>query len=135
MAGITNDGWKLAFDDTPNASIKANEERRKVQDLTFSLGFVLKEDGTTRDVILGLPAADAGLGPGMKIVAVNGRRWTREVLEAAIRARENIEFLVENGDFFRTYTIDYRGGMRYPHLVRDESKPDVLASVLASRAR
>jgi len=73
----------------------------------------------------------------MKIVAINGRKWTREVLDAAIREAKTstapIEILAENGDFYRTYAVDYHGGLRYPHLVRDTSKPDTLAEVLKAR--
>lgn len=135
IAGITNNGWKLVHDDTPNIALEANQKRRKIDDYTYSLGFTLKsDDASIRDVILGLPAANAGLGPGMKIVAVNGRRWTRERLDTAVRARATIEILAENNDEFRTYTLDYRGGLRYPHLVRDESKPDTLATVLQAKA-
>lgn len=135
LAGITLGGWNLVYNDTPNESIKGSEDRRKTQDLTFSLGVVLREDGRIRDAVLGFPAANAGLGPGMKIVAVNGRRWTREVLADALRAKEPITLIVENNDFFRTHTIDYRGGLRYPHLVRDESKPDGLSQVVSARAK
>jgi hypothetical protein len=27
--------------------------------------------------------------------------------------------------------VDYHGGERYPHLVRDESKPDLLSAITA----
>jgi len=136
--GLTNHGWKLAYDETPNESMEANEKRREADDYTFSLGLSIKrDDATIRDVVFGLPAAKAGLGPGMKIVAVNGRKWTREVLDAAIREAKNasapIEILAENGDFYRTCAVDYHGGPRYPHLVRDASKPDTLAEVLKAR--
>ena len=127
-AGITNNGWKVAFNDTPNEAIKANEERRKIIDLTYSLGMTLKngenpdDKGTVRDVWIGGPAANAGIGPGMKIIAVNGRRWTRSVLEKALRDKGPLELLVQNNDDFRTHTVDYRGGLRYPHLVREDGK-------------
>jgi predicted metalloprotease with PDZ domain len=142
IAGLTSDGWTLVYNDTPNEVIEMNEKRREIHDYTFSLGFSLRKDGSTddgtiRDAILGLPAAKAGLGPGMKVIAVNGRRWTREVLDTAIREAKTsnapIEILAQNGEFFRTYSVDYHGGPRYPHLVRDESKPDVLAEVLKAR--
>jgi predicted metalloprotease with PDZ domain len=139
IAGITNHGWKVTFDDTPNAAIKANEDRRKYIDLTYSLGMTLKngenpaDKGTVRDVWMGGPAANAGIGPGMKIIAVNGRRWTRGVLEKALREKGALELLVQNNDDFRTYTVDYRGGLRYPHLVRDETKADGLAEVVKAR--
>lgn len=126
------------YDETPNDVIAANEKRRRMVDLTSSLGIAIKEeDGMVRDVILGLPAASAGIGPGMKIVAVNGRRFTRALLETAITEAKSggrIELLVENADFFRTHTVEYRGGLRYPHLVRVEGKADRLAEVLAPKA-
>ena len=139
IGGITAGGWQLVYNDTPNAVIAANEKRRKTVDLTSSLGITIRsESGAVRDVILGLPAASAGIGPGMKIVAVNGRRFTPELLRTAITEAKGgsapIELLVENGDFFRTHTIPYHGGLRYPHLVRVEGKEDRLAMVLAPRA-
>ncbi len=139
VGGLTADGWQLAYDDVENVTIKVNEKRRKFQDLTFSLGITLREDGTVRDALLGLPAAKAGIGPGMKIVAVNGRKYTKEVLRAAIREAKTsttpIELLVETDDFYRTHAVDYHGGMRYPHLVRIEGSKDQLVEVLRARAR
>jgi hypothetical protein len=29
-------------------------------------------------------------------------------------------------DYYKTCNVDYHGGSRYPHLIRDESKPDYL---------
>jgi hypothetical protein len=29
--------------------------------------------------------------------------------------------------------LDYHGGERYPHLVRDESKPDLLSDILKAK--
>jgi hypothetical protein len=74
----------------------------------------------------------------MKVVAVNGRKWTRELLATAIKEAKTstapIELLVESDDFYRTLAVDYHGGMRYPHLVRNEQKEDRLAAVLRSHA-
>jgi predicted metalloprotease with PDZ domain len=140
IAGITAGGWQLVYNETPNELIAAIEERRKMVDLTSSLGMSIKEeDGMVRDVILGLPAANAGVGPGMTIVAVNGRRFTPELLRTAITEAKTgstpIELLVENGGFFRTHSVDYHGGLRSPHLVRVEGKEDRLAAVLKARAK
>ncbi|HEV7241097.1 MAG TPA: M61 family peptidase [Thermoanaerobaculia bacterium] len=139
IGGLTYGGWEIAYNETENELIKVNEKRRKIQDLTWSLGIVVKEDGVVRDALLGLPAANAGIGPGMKIVAVNGRKWKREVLAAAIKEAKTstapIELLVENNEFFRTHAVDYHGGLRYPHLVRTNEKEDRLAAVLRSRVK
>ena len=73
----------------------------------------------------------------MKVVAVNGRRFTPDVFLDALRdtanSSEPFELLVENTDYFKTYKLDYHGGEKYPHLVRDESKPDVLSEILKPR--
>jgi hypothetical protein len=44
-----------------------------------------------------------------------------------------LELIVQNTDYFRTFRLDYHGGERYPHLVREESKPDVLSDILKAR--
>ena len=44
--------------------------------------------------------------------------------------RARTELLVENTDYYKTYKLDYHGGEKYPHLVRDESKPDVLSDII-----
>jgi predicted metalloprotease with PDZ domain len=89
-------------------------------------------------VVPGSAAAQAGIAPGMKLLAVNGRRWTPEDLRAAIRQVKNggtpIELLIENEDFFQTYRIDYHGGERYPHLERTSGKPDLLGEIAKMKA-
>ena len=100
---------------------------------------MLKEDGTLMDVNPNLVAFKAGMAPGMKIVFVNGRGWSSDVLQEAIASSKNstsaIELVVENGSFHETYKLNYHGGARYPHLERDNSKPDVIGDVIKSRAR
>jgi len=84
-----------------------------------------------------MPAAKTGIGPGMKVVAVNGQRFTADRLSDALKAAKNssdpIELLVENTDYYKTYKLDYHGGEKYPHLVRDESRPDVLTEIITAR--
>jgi predicted metalloprotease with PDZ domain len=141
LAGITNNGWRLVFNDTPNTALQANEDRRKVHDLTYSLGMTVntmpgaRTEGYVRDVWMNGPAFKAGIGPGMRIVSVNGRRWTREVMDKAIRAKGPIELLVQNNEEFQTMTVDYHDGLRYPHLERTESGADGLSAVLGAKAK
>lgn len=138
LAGITAGGWKLVYTDAIPAMQKSLEERRKVTDVRFSLGFVVHEDGTLPDVLPGSPADKAGVPAGSKLVAVNGRRLHRETLREAIRdtktASRPIELLVENGEFFKTYRLDYKGGERYPHLEPEPGKADVLSKIIAAAA-
>jgi predicted metalloprotease with PDZ domain len=138
-AGIINGGWKLVYTDKPNTQIRMADHARKSVDLSFSLGLLLKDDGTVMDVNPNLAAFKAGLAPGMKIVSVSGRTWSSDVLHEAVAAAKTgttpIELVVENGSFTETYRVNYHGGERYPHLERDNTKPDVLGDVIRSRAR
>ena len=139
-AGITNGGWKLVFTDKPNTQIRIADHGRKSIDLSFSLGVLLKEeDGTVMDVNPNLPVFKAGLAPGMKVLSVNGRAWSSEVLHEAIASSKTssapIELVVENGSFTETYRVNYHGGERYPHLERDNTKPDLLDEVIKSLSR
>jgi hypothetical protein len=59
----------------------------------------------------------------------------RDALKASAAARRPVELLLENGEFFRTHKVDWRGGERQPHLARIGGKPDVLADILKARAR
>ncbi len=137
LGGITNSGWKIVYDDTRSTLVKTREEERNHIEASYSIGLLLRDDGSIVDTIEGMPAATAGIGPGMKVVAVNGRRFTADVLRDALKAGKNgsqpLELLVENTDYYKTYKLDYHGGEKYPHLVREDSKPDVLSDIIKSR--
>jgi predicted metalloprotease with PDZ domain len=134
LGGIEGSGWKVVYDETPSAMDSA--ARRSVNAM-YSLGLALSSDGSIGDTVEGMPAAKAGIGPGMKLIAVNGRRFSPDGLREALKASKNssapIELLVENTDYFKTYKIDYHGGEKYPHLVRDDSKPDLLSEILKAK--
>jgi predicted metalloprotease with PDZ domain len=132
LAGLQASGWKLVYRDKPSSMQKARETAKKVTDVRFSLGFEVGQDGAIPDVVPDSPAAKAGLAPGMKLVAVNGRRWTAETLREAVAAsnQKPVELLAQNGDFFTTARLDYSGGERYPDLERDPARPDLLEKIL-----
>jgi hypothetical protein len=97
----------------------------------------LNAKGEILDTIEGRAAALAGAGPGMQVIAVNGRRFSAEVLDAAIAAahqdRKPIELLVESGDYYRTLRVAYFDGARFPHLARIVDRTDTLSEVLKPR--
>src|SRR4051794_27015840 len=139
MGGIEQGGWRLVYNDTPNELMRATEGVAKMASFTYSLGFwINQESGNFGDVIVGSPAFKAGLGPGMKLIAVNGRKWSSTALNAALLASRNskqpIELVVENAHHFKTYSIDYHDGPRHPHLERVSDKPDLLGDILKARA-
>jgi predicted metalloprotease with PDZ domain len=134
LGGIERGGWKLAYNDKPNVFTEASEKLEKFTDLSYSLGFSVGEDAKLYDVIVGSPAYQSGIGPGMKLLAVNGRKWSPEVLHAAIKTAQGshqpIELLVENAQFFKTYSVAYYDGEKNPHLERVSGQPDILGDIL-----
>jgi predicted metalloprotease with PDZ domain len=137
LGGIEGAGWRLVYSNTVPDMLKSAESAQKFSELRFSLGLTIKEDGAVQDVIPGSPADKAGVGAAMKMVAVNGRRWTAELLRTAVKtARTNtapIELLVENEDYFKSCQLDYHEGEKYPRLERDSTKPDLLKEILKPR--
>jgi len=106
------------------------ERELKEINAQYSIGLLLEESGNIIDTVEGMPAAKAGIGPGMKVTGVNGRHFSPEVLRDALKGAKNssvpIELLVENAEYYKVYKLDYHDGEKYPHLVRDQSKPCLL---------
>jgi predicted metalloprotease with PDZ domain len=143
LGGLENAGWKLVFTENPNEHDKADEIVNQIAHFNFSLGFEVHAPGGDQsdrilDVIPGSPADLAGVAPGMHLVGVNGRKWSPELLHNAIElaktSKEPIELLVENADYFKTCSIQYHGGERYPHLEAINGKSDVLGEIARMKA-
>jgi len=136
--GIEAAGWKLVFKDTPNAYVKSSmADFGGGADFNYSLGMSLSKEGNVSDVRWDSPAFKAGIGPGMTAVAVNGRAYSTEIMEDAIKAakdsKQPIELLVKEFDVYRTIKLPYYDGLRYPHLERIEGKPDRLSAIYAPK--
>ena len=132
--GIEASGWRLVYKDEPNAYAKASS--RGGADYTYSLGLSLNKDGVIGDVRWDSPAFKAGIGSGSTVVAVNGLAYDKDVLDEAVTAAKTgapIELMLRDFDVYRTIKLDYRGGLRYPHLERIEGKPDTLTPMLTAR--
>ena len=133
--GIEASGWKLVYKDEPNAYAKASS-RGGGADYTYSLGLSLNKEGVIGDVRWDSPAFKAGIGSGSTVVAVNGLAYDKDVLDEAVTAAKTgapIELMLRDFDIYRTIRLDYRGGLRYPHLERIEGKPDTLTPMLTAR--
>jgi len=135
LGGIERSGWKLTYDAARSDFWKAREETRKIVDLTYSIGMLLNEDAIVTDVRYGGPAQKAGIAPSVKLIAVNTRQYTPTALREAIASAKPIELLVKDGEFYRTFRIDYQGGEKYPHLTRDATTPDLLTAIIAPAAK
>ena len=137
LDGIERGGYRLAYSDTPSDFFKKAEARRKLTDLTFSLGLVVGRESKLTDVLWEGPAYAAGLTVGTQIVAVNGVTYDSDRLKEAVKGTKTnsaaIELLVKNGDRYSTVRIDYHEGLRYPHLERNAGVPARLDQILDPR--
>ena len=138
FSAIERNGWTLVYTAEKNPWISDYWEKRKeYTERQWSIGLRLDKDAKIIDVIDDRAAARAGAGPGMTVIAVNGHKYSADVLDAAIReaqsTRKPISVLVENDDFYRTLSVEYYDGPRFPHLVRIDGTPDLLVTVLAPR--
>jgi len=137
LGGIEGSGWKVAYDETPSDMLRGAEADGHIASGVYSIGLELRDDGIIVDTIENMPAALAGIGPGMKLLGVNGRHYTPQVMRDALKAGKTgsapLELLIENTDYYKIYKLDYHGGERYPHLVRDETKPDLLTEIYKAK--
>lgn len=134
MGGIEQSGWHLIYNDKPNTALQYLEGRSKGADLNATLGFNVRENGSIGDVVPESIAARAGIAPGARIVAINGRAYSTARLRDAVKASKTattpMTLIVQNGEFFTTSSIDYHGGERYPHLERVSGKPDWMETLI-----
>jgi predicted metalloprotease with PDZ domain len=134
LDGLARAGWKLVYKETPSDATKASEERNKAADFSYSLGMSVKADGGIAGITWDGVAFRAGLAGNSSIVAVNNRAYKSEVLKAAVKAAKDgkapIDLLVKQGSNYRTISLDYRGGLRYPHLERIAGTKDRLGTIL-----
>ena len=139
--GFTQGGYRLVYNDNEPEWLKKAESVRGVSFAT-SLGFSVKSDISGPDSHGGIDqvwwdslAFKAGITPDMQLQAVNDQKYTpavlRETILAAEKSQEPIKLLLKRGDEFVTISLDYHGGMRYPHLERVETTPDRLDAILA----
>jgi hypothetical protein len=102
----------------------------------YSVGITVKKDGTIFDVFAGTPGYDAGLGPNMTILAVDGHVYSAAALNEAVANPRNgkISLVVRNFDSVETREIQYAGGVRYPHLEPIPGSHDYLSEILTPRS-
>ena len=137
LEGVKRGGYELVYVDTPPEFFKDSEVRRKVVDLTFSIGAMIDNTNKVTAVLWDSPSFKAGLTVGSEMVAVNGVAFDADKLRATVKATapgtQPIEFLIKQGDTYRTLRIEYQGGARYPHLQRIEGRAALLDDILAPK--
>lgn len=134
LDGIRRGGYQLAYTEKPTDFEKAIFGRRGGVDAIASLGLLILKGGLIGDVTMNSLAYQADLGPGEKIVAVNGLAYSDDRMKAAIHdsttSKLPIELIVSNSDVFQVVHLNYHGGEKYPRLERVAGTPDVLDQII-----
>jgi predicted metalloprotease with PDZ domain len=133
--GLEAAGWRLVYNDTPNKEYFYSDIVPTGVSAGDSIGIIVLKDASIFDVVPGSPAYEAGLGPHMTIMAVDGRIYSPDALNDSIAHPKDskITLVVRNFDSVETHEIRYAGGVRYPHLERIPGTHDHLSEILAAR--
>jgi predicted metalloprotease with PDZ domain len=134
LNGITGAGYKLVYTPERSEGQRTYEYARKMVGLNYSIGLSARDNGEIVDVSIDSPAFKAGIAPSTRIVAINGREFSgsdlRHAVADAVTNPAPIALLIKDGEFYKTYNVDYHGGDKFPHLVRDPSTPDLLSDII-----
>jgi predicted metalloprotease with PDZ domain len=138
LGGAANGGYRLVYTDAPNIFLDPWALDGGLNAIA-SLGVHVTADGTVDDAVPGGLAYRAGISNGMKLVAVNSRRFSVDQLTRAITESKTtsapMEFIVDNGGYFSVTRIDYHGGLQYPHFERIGGTDDLLTAIAQPRAK
>ena len=136
---VVNSGWKLVYSDQPNRMDDNSDSITRWMTYTYSAGIIVSTDGYVGDVTHDGPSYKAGLGPGMRITAIGGHPFSPEDWREAVRdsrtSTSPIQVSAMNGRETHDYLIDYHGGLRFPHIERDKTRPDYLSEILRPLAK
>jgi predicted metalloprotease with PDZ domain len=137
LGGVENGGFGLVYTDTPNMFTEPFEPG--AVNALGSLGLFVSPDGTVDAGGPGETAYAAGLSNGAKLIAVNGRRYSADVLNRALVASKDatgpMELIVDDGGAVSMVKVDYHGGVRIPHLQRVAAQDDVLTPIASARVK
>ena len=137
LDGLARAGWKLVYQDKQTDFLKGVEDMSKTANFQYSLGFSVGSDGRIAAIVWDGPGFKAGLSGNTTVLAVNGRAYKPELLRSAVTAATKdskpIDLLVKRGNDYRTVSLDYHGGLKYPRLERIDGTPDRLQLILQPR--
>jgi predicted metalloprotease with PDZ domain len=137
LEGLEASGWHLAYSAVASSMQRSYDTNNHRTDLRYSLGFLVADEGAIlTDIIPGSPADVAGVAPGSALIALDGRKWSRDTLQQALRGPRStgvLTLLLEKDELLRQYEVTYSGTERYPILQRDASRPDLLSDIARPR--
>ena len=132
-------GWRMTYTARPNEFITAEQADDHGIVGWYAYGADLTAEGVVRDVRENSPAWEAGLAPGMHVLAVDGQQFSADVLEYAVKRAEHsaapISLITTQTGWYQTLSLGYHDGIRYPHLERISGTADMLAEIAAPHAK
>jgi predicted metalloprotease with PDZ domain len=135
--GLEAAGWKVIYNDEPNQAMADAEGVSSQADLSMSIGLILDQDGSISDVTPDSAAGRAGLAPGSKVMGINHRVYSADLLRQAIVSAETtqqpISLLTLTNGFYAEVPVPYVQGLRSPHLTRIPGKADLLSAIMKPR--
>ena len=135
--GLAAAGWSVVYTDKPNQAAVDTEIVSQQTDLSTSIGLVLDQEGTIVDLIPDSAAGRVGLAPASKLMGVNHRVYSADLLRQAIvnaeTSQQSIDLLTLTDGYYAEFHVDYHAGLRSPHLTRIASRPDLLTTILQPR--
>ncbi len=139
--GFTLGGYRLVYGETANVEVAANEKSTKTVDQRYGAGLIISTDGTVAQVIWDSPAFKAGMIVGNKVIAVNGVEYSTDQFRTALKStatmngekRTPLSLIIKQDKQYRTITLDYSGGLRYPRLEKIGEGQSSLDRLLEAR--
>ncbi len=132
---VKRGGYQLVYREAPTPYFSSREKARETVDLTYTLGITLNNEGVINGVAWDSPLFNEGVTTGTKVLAVNGRAYSSDDLKGAITAAKQskrpIQLSLKKGDIYRTVSLPYYGGLRYPVLEKIGRGPSNLDALLA----
>ncbi len=133
--GILQGGYQLVYNDIESDWMKEEKADFGAANFITSLGFNVFPSGRVGLVRWDSPAFKAGVTAGMQIGSVNDELFSvadlRDAVIAAEKSEEPIKLALSRGGPLLTLSIDYHGGLRYPHLEMANESADRLDAILA----
>jgi predicted metalloprotease with PDZ domain len=137
LDAVARCGYRLVFTAKPSGFLQYLQDKEPgFLSARDSLGMTISREGRVNTVNPGSAADRGGVLAGMQILGINGWRFSPQRFLEALdqsKTRHTIEFLVAEGDRLRNLVLEYADGPRYPELIRDPTRPDLLGEILKPR--
>ena len=134
--GFTLGGYRLVYGPQANVSIGAAEDAGNYIDQSFGIGMIVGADGFVRSVIWESPAFKAGITVGDRIAAIGEVEFSTDAFRKALvetAKKRPVTLSVRRDKRYRTITLDYFDGLRYPRLENIGEEQTSLDRLLAAR--